>query len=111
MADSESGSDSGGIGAPGGPRIFSGADENAWKVWWLWGVPVAWIASALVVAAEQGRIAGLNVLADLLDVARLAVYWFWCRLAWRSSGHALHPAWRLLGRGVLAAGFVLNVFI
>jgi hypothetical protein len=87
------------------------ADEKLWKVWWKWGVPVAWITSALVIAAEESRLAALPSLGDLLDILRIAVYWFWCRLAWRCSASATHRAWEILSKGALAAGFVATVFI
>jgi hypothetical protein len=111
MAASEPSAGSVKDGAPSGPRSFLSADEKPWKVWWLWGVPVAWIASALVIGAEESRIAGLQSLGDLMDVARLAVYWIWCRKAWQCSANAPHRAWELLSKAVLAAGFVATVFI
>ena len=84
-------------------------DEKLWKVWWLWGVPVAWITSALVLAAEHARMTGLHGWGDLLDVARLATYWFWCRLAWKCSSNAGNPLWTLLSKTALAAGLVATV--
>jgi hypothetical protein len=71
---------------------------------------MAWATSALVLAAEQLRIAEWHGTGNLLDVARLAVYWFWCRMAWRCSANARNPAWKLLSKAALAAGFVLTVF-
>ena len=71
---------------------------------------MAWITSALVLAAEESRVAGHHSLGNLLDLARLAVYWFWCRQAWRCSANAGNPAWNFLSKTALAAGFVLTVF-
>jgi hypothetical protein len=110
MAASEPISGSAKGGALNGPRSFLYAREKLWKVWWLWGVPIAWITSALVIGAEESRIAGLTSLGDFLDVARLAAYWFWCRLAWRCSANAKHRAWEYLSKGALAVGFVATVF-
>jgi hypothetical protein len=84
--------------------------NELWKAWWLWGIPVAWITIALVLAAEECHLAGLHTLGNLLDVARLAVYWFWCRMAWKCSANVDHPAWSYLSKGALAAGFVAMVF-
>ena len=85
------------------------AGSELWKVWWLWGVPVAWIATALVLAAEQFRLNGWASAGDLLDIARLAVYWFWCRLAWKCSSKVANPLWKLLSKGALSAGLVVTV--
>ena len=85
------------------------AGSEAWKICWLWGIPVAWIATALLLAAEQLRLSGLSAAGDLLDVARLAVYWFWCRLAWRASGNVGNPFRTLLAKAALSAGLVVTV--
>jgi hypothetical protein len=83
--------------------------SELWKIWWLWGIPVAWIAIVLVLAAEHLRIAGHASAGDLLDIARLAVYWYWCRLAWKCSGNVGNPVWTLLSKGALAAGLFVTV--
>ena len=70
---------------------------------------MAWTTSALVLLAEELRIGGMHSAGNLLDVARLAVYWFWCRMAWKCSSNVGHPAWKLLSKGALAAGFVITV--
>ena len=69
-------------------------------------MPAAWATSALVLGAEFAREAGLHGTGNLLDVARLAVYWYWCRLAWRCSGNVGNPLWTLLSKAALAAGLV-----
>jgi len=86
-------------------------DEKLWRVWWLWGIPTAWLTSLLVLAAEHVRLAGLPAWGDLLDIARLAIYWFWCRLAWRASGNVGNPAWTLLSKAALATGLVTTVLV
>jgi len=96
-------------GAPSGPRFFAGSREKLWKVWWLWGIPFAWITTLLVLAAEHFRLDGLHFAGDLLDIARLAVYWFWCRLAWQCSANVANPLWTPLSRAALAAGLVITV--
>jgi len=83
--------------------------SELWKVWWLWGIPVAWITSALVLAAEEVRIAGFPGTGNLLDIARLAVYWYWCRLAWRCSGNVGNAVWTFLSKGTLATGLLVTV--
>jgi hypothetical protein len=87
------------------------AGEKLWKVWWLWGIPTAWAASALVLAAEELRVAGWHSTGSLLDVARLAVYWAWCRLAWQSSGNLGNTCCTLLSRSALATGLVATVLV
>ena len=60
-------------------------NEKLWRVWWLWGMPVGWTVSGLLVFAEILRVAGYAGCADLFDVVRLLVYFYWARLAWRCS--------------------------
>jgi hypothetical protein len=85
--------------------------DRLWKIWWLWGAPVAWITIGLILGAEATREAGHHNWGNVLDVARLAVYWAWCRMAWRCSGNVDNPLWSPLSKAVLAAGFALNVFV
>ncbi len=85
------------------------AGSELWRIWWLLGIPVGLAASALVLAAEELRLAGHAGTGNLLDIARLAVYWFWCRLAWRCSGNVGNPVWAVLSKGALAAGLVVTV--
>lgn len=82
-----------------------------WKVWWLWGIPVAWIATALLLGAEQFRLNGWSPAGDLLDIVRLAVYWFWCRAAWLSSRKVVNPLWTPLARTALGTGGVAHILI
>jgi hypothetical protein len=70
---------------------------------------VAWTTTALVLAAEELRLAGHPSWGDLCDIARLAVYWFWCRLAWRCAGNAGNLLWTLLAKAALGAGLVATV--
>ena len=83
--------------------------EELWHRWWFWAIPVAWAATGLVLAAEEFRLAGWSSTGDLLDVVRLAIYWFWCRLAWECAGNAGNPFWTLLSKGALAGGLVVTV--
>ena len=85
--------------------------EERWRVWWRWGIPIAWLASILVLAAESARNAGYESGGALLDVARLAVYWWWMRLAWKCSRNVDQGWWTPLSRAVLALGLVANVMI
>jgi hypothetical protein len=88
-----------------GARAHHG-DERLWRVWWCLGIPIAWITSALVIAAEDVRSLGAWAWGwgDLCDVARLLVYLVWLRLAWRCSHNVESAAWTPLARGALAAG-------
>jgi hypothetical protein len=83
--------------------------EKLWRVWWLWGIPTAWAASALIVFAESTRSAGYNSWGDFLDVVRLALYWWWMRLAWKCARNVDNSFWTYASRGVLALGLVVNV--
>ena len=85
--------------------------EKLWRVWWLWGIPTAWIASALILLAESARGAGHHSLGGLLDLARLAAYWFWLRLAWQRSDNVDNRLWTALARVALAAGLVVNALV
>ncbi len=87
------------------------ANEKLWKVWWLWGIPLAWLTTALILGAEGLRLNGAPVAGDLLDVVRLAVYWYWCMLAWKCSGNVDNPLWTLLSKAALTAGFVVTVLV
>jgi len=81
--------------------------ESLWKVWWVAGIPVAWTTTALVLVAEELRLAGHHGWGDFSDVLRLLVYLAWCRLAWRCSGNAGSRLWTVLARAALSAGLVL----
>jgi hypothetical protein len=82
--------------------------QRLWWVWWLWGVPVAWTASALVIAADTTRTAGYHNTGAILDIARLALYWWWMRLAWKCSGNVNNRIWTVLSRVLLSLGLVAN---
>jgi hypothetical protein len=83
-----------------------GCGSKLWKIWWLWGIPVGWVASAMIVSAELIRSAGYWGYGDLLDVMRLLVYYAWARLAWRCSHNVENPRWTLVSRLALGAGLV-----
>jgi hypothetical protein len=85
--------------------------EKLWRIWWLWGIPTAWIASALILVAENARVAGYHGWGDVLDVARLAVYWYWMRLAWQRAGNVDNRFWTPLARIALAAGLAINALV
>jgi hypothetical protein len=80
--------------------------ERLWKIWWLWGIPVAWATSLLIVGAELARLAGYHDSGNLLDVVRLAVYWFWFRLAWQCSRNVDRTAWTPVARTALVLGLI-----
>ena len=85
--------------------------EKLWRVWWLWGIPTAWLVSALILVAESARSAGYHSLGALLDLVRLAAYWYWLRLAWQRSGNVDNRIWTPVARIALAAGLVVNALV
>jgi len=85
--------------------------EKLWRVWWVWGIPVAWAASGLVLSAEYARSAGLEGWGNLLDVGRLALYWWWMRIAWACSGNVQRSFWSPMARVGLVFGLAANVFV
>ena len=85
--------------------------ERLWKVWWLWGLPVAWATSALLVGAEFVRVEGLHRTGDVLDLVRLGMYWLWLRLAWRCADNVDHRAWSFLARAALVTGLVGHALV
>jgi hypothetical protein len=92
------------------PRAIScearAGSEKLWKVWWLWGIPVGWTARALIIFAEIVREVGYGGWGDLLDVARLLIYFGWARLAWRCAHNVQNRAWTPVSRFALGAGFI-----
>jgi len=62
-----------------------------------------------VLGAEELRGAEWHGTGNLLDIARLAVYWYWCRLAWKCSQNVDNPVWTPLSKTALAAGLVATV--
>jgi len=87
------------------------ASEKLWRVWWLWGMPVAWASSALVLGAEFARTGGASAWGDALDVVRLALYWWWMRFAWSCAGNVANPIWSPVSRAVLVLGLTANALI
>ena len=73
MAASERAIHRGVIRAPGGACSF-----------WFWSVPLAWITSALVLLAEEARVAGLGGWGNVLDFVKFTVFLFWFILARQS---------------------------
>ena len=87
-------------------RDVHAGTERLWKVWWLWGIPVAWTTSVMIILAEFIRTAGYWGYGDMIDVARLLVYCSWARLAWRCSHNVSDRRWTRVSRIALGAGFV-----
>jgi hypothetical protein len=92
-------------------RRSRSGQEQLWKIWWICGVPVAWITSAMVVGAEVARVSGHLIAADWLDVSRLFVYILWAQLAWRCAHNVNVRLWTPLARFALSAGFVLMLLV
>ena len=85
--------------------------EQLWKIWWLCGIPVAWITSAMVIGGEAARVAEYPVAADWLDVLRILIYTAWARLAWLCAGNVELAAWSPVSRFALTAGLLLMVLV
>ena len=85
--------------------------EKLWRVWWVWGIPVAWATTALVLAAEYARAAGWHGWGHAFDLVRLAVYWWWMRIAWACSRNVANPLWSPLSRAALVLGLGVNALI
>jgi len=85
--------------------------EKLWRVWWLWGIPVAWAASALVIGAEFARLSGYHRLGDAVDIGRLAIYWWWMRIAWSCAGNVANPVWSPVSRAILVLGLTANALV
>jgi hypothetical protein len=77
-----------------------------WQVWWLYGIPVGLAAAAMFAIADNAREAGQAYWGDLLDVARLAVYWFWFRLVWKCSRNVGLRVWTVMARASAVAGLL-----
>ncbi len=88
-----------------GPIVIA-ANQPLWKIWWLWGIPVGWTTSGMMIAALLIRDAGYWGGGNLLDVARLLGYSGWARLAWRCSGNVENRRWTPVARFALGAGVV-----
>lgn len=85
--------------------------ERLWKIWWLCGIPVAWLTSALLIAGEALRVAGHSNTADCLDVSRILIYALWARLAWQCAHNVGAKIWLPVSRCALSAGLVLMVLL
>jgi hypothetical protein len=82
-----------------------------WKVWWIYGAPVAIATGVLLYFAEELRLSYYPAWADLLDTARLATFWLWCWLAWTCARNVERRVWTPVARAALAAGLVVTVAI
>jgi len=83
-------------------------EERLWKIWWFLGIPLACVASALLIGAEALHEAGAHAWGSALDLARLALYWFWFRLAWSCSRNVRHAWWTAAVRVALLAGLAVT---
>lgn len=82
-----------------------------WKVWWVYGTPVACALALLLFFAEELRLNSSPAWADLLDAVRLATFWLWCWLAWVCARNVERRIWTPVARATLAAGLVVMVAI
>jgi hypothetical protein len=85
--------------------------ERLWKIWWLCGIPVAWLATVLLMCGEQLRTAGHPLIADWLDVARILLYALWAQLARQCAHNVAAKVWSPVSRCALIAGLVLMVLL
>lgn len=89
----------------------SNGEAPLWTVWWLGGIPLGWATSALVITAEFAREGGHHAWGDLLDVARLVVFFIWARLAWRCAHNVEQGFWTPVARLALGGGVVCMAMI
>ena len=80
-----------------------------WTVWALGGLAVLCMLAGLPLLAEETWKAGHPGLADLMGVAKLAVYWLWFVPAWRFLRNAERRVLAHVGHTTLAAGLVIAV--
>jgi hypothetical protein len=85
--------------------------EKLWRVWWLWGIPMAWATSVLLILGETAHGAGHAGWGNLCDLLRLLVYWSWLRLAWKRSANVENRLWTPVAKLILAAGLVVNALV
>ena len=92
---------------------MNGLDRGTplWKVWWIYGTPVAIAMGVLLCGAEALRLRYYPALGDLLDIARLSIFWLWCWLAWICARNVRRPIWTPVARAALATGLVVTVII
>jgi hypothetical protein len=62
----------------------------------------------LLLGAEAVRQGGSPAWGDAFDLARLALYWFWFRLAWRCSRNVRQAWWTASVRAALLGGLALT---
>ena len=77
-----------------------------WKVWWLGGIAFALAAAGMFAAAESARDGGHPYWGDLLDIARLALYWLWFRMVWKSARNVELRLWTPMARATALAGLL-----
>src|SRR2546426_12585154 len=77
-----------------------------WQVWWVYGIPVGLVAAAMFAIADNAREAGQAHWGDLVDIARLGVYWVWFRLVWKYSRNVGLRVWTITARPPAAARLV-----
>jgi hypothetical protein len=85
--------------------------ERLWRVWWLWGMPVAWATGALVVFAELLRVESYSGWGDFLDLLRLLLYWWWLLMAWKRADNVEQRFWTPIAKTALVAGLLVSVLI
>jgi len=87
----------------------SRGEERLWKVWWQTGIPMALLAVALTLMAEDLRQANHDAAGDALDILKLLFFFGWLRLAWRCSNNTERQIWATLARLAIFIGFGLAV--
>jgi hypothetical protein len=88
-----------------------GLITRLWQVWWLGGAAAACAIAGLVLLAEAARLEGAATQGDILDIARLAVYWAWGWAVWKSARNVERPLWTPLARLGVLAGLALMFLI
>lgn len=80
-------------------------------MWWLYGAGLACAVFGLVLLAEDARLSGALIRADLFDVLRLGLYWAWVWMVWKSAPNVRRAVWTPVGRILALLGVGLMFLI
>jgi hypothetical protein len=80
-------------------------------VWWLGGAGLACAVVGLLLLAEDARLSGALIRADLFDVLRLGLYWAWAWMVWKKAPNVRRPIWTPVARVLALAGVGLMFLV
>jgi hypothetical protein len=61
--------------------------------------------------AEEARLSGALVWADVLDVLRLGLYWAWAWVVWKAAPNVRRRVWTPIARLLALAGVGLMFLV